>query len=478
MPLLVVACMMATALTSGGGLGQMRSLSSQLRWVQKVFASAEFAAAAPSFVGIGSKEAARPPVLRPELDAWREYDGLRGSIDEEKLRAFFARRPQRVTARLATVAYTLRRAKEEWDAGEGLSVGEKSEEFDPTKDVRGEVANDGSRGAMLCKAMASLGPVSVKISQTLSQRPDLVGDEAATALKRLQTRNVPYSDELAWAVVKEEFGWRGPIAPGVGVDEGEEEEEEVRAPLFASITPTPVATASLGQVYKAVTHQGTEVAVKVQRPDAMAVLASDYMSFIVAWGFIELYWKLAPGGFDNGDIKSVISRVASEILEVRHIHIIQICHRLYAVSLYAARLYIQELDYEKEAANGARFEESLAFLGFVKTPVVLHELTAKRVLVTEWVQGAHLSYLSDQEGLRMTRMAVEACTASLVLTGYVHADPHEGNVMLADDGSIVFLDFGLMSTIDPSIMEAFARGIQARLAEDWTTLHHQRVSLI
>ena len=53
---------------------------------------------------------------------------------------------------------------------------------------------------------------------------------------------------------------------------------------------------------------------KVQRPDAMAVLASDYMSFIVAWGFIELYWKLAPGGFDNGDIKSVISRVASEIL--------------------------------------------------------------------------------------------------------------------------------------------------------------------
>ena len=114
----------------------------------------------------------------------------------------------------------------------------------------------------------------------------------------------------------------------------------------------------------------------------------------------------------------------------------------------------------------------------MKTPVVLHELTAKRVLVTEWVQGAHLSYLSDQEGLRMTRMAVEACTASLVLTGYVHADPHEGNVMLADDGSIVFLDFGLMSTIDPSIMEAFARGIQARLAEDWTTLHHQRVSLI
>jgi hypothetical protein len=57
-----------------------------------------------------------------------------------------------------------------------------------------------------------------------------------------------------------------------------------------------------------------------------------------------------------------------------------------------------------------------------------------------------------------------------VLTGYVHADPHEGNLMLADDGRLVFLDFGLMSTVEPEIMEAFARGIQACLAEDWTTL--------
>ena len=60
--------------------------------------------------------------------------------------------------------------------------------------------------------MASLGPVSVKISQTLSQRPDIVGDEAATALKRLQTCNVPFADRLAWAVVKESLGWEGAIA--------------------------------------------------------------------------------------------------------------------------------------------------------------------------------------------------------------------------------------------------------------------------
>ena len=91
--------------------------------------------------------------------------------------------------------------------------------------------------------MASLGPVSVKIAQTLSQRPDIVGDEAATALKRLQTSNVPYADELAWAVVKESLQWDGPIAPGVGVDEGTAPGEPT---LFAEITPQPVAVASLG----------------------------------------------------------------------------------------------------------------------------------------------------------------------------------------------------------------------------------------
>ena len=333
----------------------------------------------------------RGVVQSPLLDQWRDYEELRGGLDEQKYRDFFSTRPQRVVGRLYEVASTLRAAKKDWEESEeGLAAGEKSDEFDPTKDVRDE-APVGGRGQRLCEAMSSLGPVSVKIAQTLSQRPDLVGDEAATALKRLQTSNVPYDDALAWAVVKEEFGWRGPIAPGVGLSDSD---EPGAAPLFATITPDPIAVASLGQVYKATTHEGREVAVKVQRPDAMATLGRDYLCFLLSWGLLETLWKIR-GGFDNGDVLSVVNRVAADILD--------------------------ELDYEKEAENAVRFEDSLAFLGFVGVPLVVKEYSTKKVLVTEWVQGQHLSALPEAEGLKMTRMAVEACTASLVLTGYVHA---------------------------------------------------------
>ena len=88
------------------------------------------------------------------------------------------------------------------------------------------------RGTKLVGRVSSLGPVAVKIGQTLSQRADLVGDEVCDSLKRLQTSNVQFDDELAIAVIKESLNWKGPIAPGIGNDDAEVEGQQT---LFRSL---------------------------------------------------------------------------------------------------------------------------------------------------------------------------------------------------------------------------------------------------
>jgi len=192
-------------------------------------------------------------------------------------------------------------------------------------------------------------------------------------------------------------------------------------------------------VYKGVTHDGREVAVKVQRPGAVRQVALDFAVLAIFWRTVQAF------GWGSGDLLEIVDNIATGVF--------------------------QELDYRIEARNAEDFRESMQFLGYVDVPRTLYEYSCgPRVIVTEWVRGRHLDKLSKEEGLRLTYMAVEAVTASLVVTGFVHADPHEGNLMLHDDGTLIFLDFGLMSRVEPDIMEAFAQGIQSVLNKDYDML--------
>ena len=109
----------------------------------------------------------------------QEYEGLRGRFDRDKILGFLAKRPWTVGNRLLYVSRVFLDTKNAWESQESLPEDKRT------------------RGAMLNAAMAGLGPVSVKVGQTLSQRPDLVGEEACEALKSLQTNNRPFSNAAA-----------------------------------------------------------------------------------------------------------------------------------------------------------------------------------------------------------------------------------------------------------------------------------------
>ena len=209
--------------------------------------------------------------------------------------------------------------------------------------------------------------------------------------------------------------------------------------LFASIEPEPIAAASLGQVYRATTHDGVECAVKVQRPEAMKQVALDVATCVVL-GDLIVSLGLFPA---DRELDRIIDTAASGVFS--------------------------ELDYRVEAENAEAFRRSMRFLGYVTVPETVW-CESLRVMVTEWVSGKHLQALPPAEQLRLTYMVREAVTASIMVTGVVHADPHEGNLLLTDDGRLAFLDFGLMSRVEPEIMEAFALGIQAVVSRDYVGL--------
>ena len=373
-----------------------------------------------------------------------EYGVLRGEYDYVKLQAFFQRRPwevrgraqrlrpsfaaspenavcipAQVAGRFAAFASAAARVARVWRAEEGLPLEQRT------------------RGTVLREALSGLGAVSVKCGQTLAERPDLIGDEAATALKSLQGENAPFPNQQAWRILAEDLDWPGRLAPDCPHAQG--------APgpaLFAELSADPVAAASLAQVYYAKTHQGRELAIKVQRPGLLRLVALDMYVLRIMLDLLRRRWGTMA------DLRIIADEVGAGVF--------------------------RELDAHGEAANAAEFERRLSFLGFVRAPRWAPEYSGPagvaRVLAMEWVHGRRLSQLPPDLQRRFVDMAVEASVAQLIRTGFVHADPHAGNLLLGDDVMLVFLDFGLMCTVEAHIMEAFASGVCHLLAGDWRAL--------
>lgn len=208
--------------------------------------------------------------------------------------------------------------------------------------------------------------------------------------------------------------------------------------VFAAFDETPVAAASIGQVYRARTHAGTDVAVKVQYPGIAEAVETDLRNMGILMPLVK---RLAPGL----DVKAIAAELRDRIGE--------------------------ELDYEIEAQNQRAVARAFRGHPFIRVPEVDTALSTRRVLVTEWAEGrafGEVKQLPEAERDRFAEVCFRFFFGLLTREGIAAGDPHPGNVLLGPDEKLVFLDFGLIRHVPADYLEAeraLARAVIAREPE-------------
>lgn len=261
--------------------------------------------------------------------------------------------------------------------------------------------NKRKRAIELRTIFTRLGPTFVKLGQGLSTRPDICPPEYLEELEELQDSLPTFPDEEAFACIERELG--------MPLDN-----------IYSVISPSPIAAASLGQVYKAqLKYSGKTVAVKVQRPGIEEAIGLDF------------YLIRGLGGLINKYVDIITSDVVALIDE------------------FAYRVY-QELNYVQEGQNARRFRMLYADKADVLVPDIFWDYTSCKVLTMEWVDGVKLNEQEaiESQGLKvldLVNTGIQCSLRQLLEYGYFHADPHPGNLLATPDGKLAFLDFGMMS---------------------------------
>ena len=257
-------------------------------------------------------------------------------------------------------------------------------------------------------ALENLGPIFVKFGQVLSTRRDLLPEDYADELARLQDKVPPFDAATARAVIENGLG-------------------RSIAELYAEFDDVPVASASVAQVHRARLHgagntPGHQVAVKVLRPAIKPVIQQDLALMATLAGLVE---RFLPDG------KRLKPREVVAEFD-RHLH--------------------DELDLMHEAGNASQLHRNFIGSDMLIVPEVYYDYTRREVMTMQWMDGIPVGQIDRlrDAGIdlkKLSRFGVEIFFTQVFRHGFFHADMHPGNILVAADGRYIALDFGIVGSL-------------------------------
>jgi ubiquinone biosynthesis protein len=265
----------------------------------------------------------------------------------------------------------------------------------------GSVHEQREAAEALAADLERLGPTYVKFGQLLSTYLE--------ALSRFQNSVKPFPFEEVDKIVREELG-------------------RPTLESFLEFDPEPLAAASLGQVHRARLPDGTLVAVKVQRPGVREQIAQDFEAFLNLAGFSERHTELGR--------KYAVSQIIEQFRKTLQ----------------------QELDYTIEANNLKVLGENLKEFDKIIVPAPVEGYATTRLLTMSYIRGSKIDSLTPlrnncANGRELAEQLFKAYLQQIFVDGFMHADPHPGNVFITDDGRIALLDLGMVTRITPGMQE-------------------------
>jgi ubiquinone biosynthesis protein len=283
-------------------------------------------------------------------------------------------------------------------------------------------------GERIRLAMQDLGPIFVKFGQILSTRRDLLPDDVANSLAKLQDQVAPFPNDVALALIQQAYG-KQPL------DE-----------IFLHIEEQPLASASIAQVHAAQLIDGTDVIIKIVRPDIRQQIQHDVELLHLIAGLAERYW--------------------SEGKRLRPVEVVNELEK----NLY------DELDMMREAASASQLRRNFENTNLLYVPEINWQLTKPNLLVQERIYGIPIGNIAELQNhnINLEKLAekgVEIFFTQAFKHGFFHADMHPGNILVdvsdPDEPRYIAIDFGIMGTLAPDDQRYLADNFLAFFNHDY-----------